>query len=108
MPLLEITASSLGPSVSTDAPEGGRLLDLCDELGHHEGDDARAPIAFSCRGASCGSCRVEVLEGTELLVAPERDERDTLALLGAPAAERLACQTVVRAGEGRVVLRPRC
>jgi 2Fe-2S ferredoxin len=106
MPTLEITASTLGPSATMSAPEGGRLLDVLDESGE-PGDEARAPIAFSCRGATCGSCRVEVLAGAELLEPPERDERETLALVGAPASDRLACQAIVRAGHGHVVLRPR-
>ena len=51
--------------VEANAPEGGRLVDFCDEL--------RAPIPFSCRSASCGTCRMEILEGTELLEPPRDD-----------------------------------
>jgi ferredoxin len=90
--------SSGGVVVEVDAPDGGRLVDLCDEL--------RAPIPFSCRSASCGTCRMDVLEGTELLEPPREDELEVLDLFGDdPARCRLACQAVVRRGGGRLRVR---
>src|SRR5690606_34619412 len=41
--------------LEVDVPEGGPLVDVCDE---HD-----APVPFSCRSASCGTCRLDVLEG---------------------------------------------
>jgi ferredoxin len=96
VPILTFLESPLGPAVTLTAE--GRLLDACDE------GRARAPVAFSCRSANCGTCRVEVLSGTELLDPPGEDERDELARLG-DGGLRLACQAVIRGGEGRVVLR---
>lgn len=96
MPRVAIEASAFGPSVELDAPEGGRLLDLCDE--------ARAPIPFSCRSASCGTCRVRVLAGASLLAPPSRDERETLSLFDAPLDVRLACVALVEPREGLVRL----
>lgn len=81
-----------------DAPEGGRLQDLCDE---HPG----AGIPFSCRGANCGTCRVDVLEGEALCEAPCHDERSLLARLGSHPRMRLGCQLVLRPGAGRVRLK---
>jgi ferredoxin len=83
------------PPLEVDAPEGGRLLDLCDER--------RAPVPFSCRSARCGTCRLRVLEGAEILEPPAELEADLLRLMGDdPARHRLACQAFVRRGTGRL------
>jgi ferredoxin len=97
MPIVRFEESAQGPGTAADAPEGGRLVDVC--------DDARAPVAFSCRSATCATCRVAVIEGADLLDPPNADERELLDLLGAPRSHRLACQAVVRPGAGRLVLR---
>src|SRR5689334_18748398 len=97
MPSIEFLASDLGPTVIEDAPDGGRLLDLC--------DDARAPVAFSCRSASCGACRVDILEGASLLAPPADDEREVLRAFASPASHRLACVACALPGGGRVSLR---
>jgi ferredoxin len=97
MPLI-VFESSEGITVAADAPEGGRMVDLCDE--HH------APVPFSCRSASCGTCRIDVLEGAELLGPPCDDELEVLDLFGDdPARCRLACQACVSAGSGRLRVR---
>jgi 2Fe-2S ferredoxin len=94
-------ADNEAEEVSVEARAGGALGDLCDE---HD-----APVPFSCRSATCGTCRVVVLEGAELFLPPEPDEVDLLAIFGvgsvAPFTQRLACQAKLRAGEGRVVIR---
>ena len=88
-----------GPSVEVDAPPGARLVDLCDER--------NAPVPFSCRSASCGTCRVDVLEGGDLLVPPRDEELDVLDIFGDdPARRRLACQACIRGDSGVVRLRP--
>ncbi len=97
MPTLEILASELGPAVRAEVPEGGRVLDAC--------DDARAPVDFSCRSASCGTCRVEVLAGEGLLTPPGPDEREVLALFATSPIQRLACQAGMLHGPGLVQLR---
>jgi ferredoxin len=97
MPTVAFEASAAGPAMTVDVPAGGPLVDLC--------DDARAPVAFSCRAATCGTCRVEVLAGMDRLDRPREDERDLLDLLGAPPAQRLACQAALLPGVGLIRLR---
>ena len=71
------------------APAGARLADLADEH--------TAPIPFSCRSASCGTCRSEVIEGAELLSDPEDEELDVLDIFGDDAKRRrLCCQARLR------------
>jgi ferredoxin len=95
MPTLTFEEDAQGPPV--DVEGGARVLDVC--------DDIHAPIAFSCRAASCGVCRVEVLAGRELLEPARPDELEVLEIFAARPSERLACQAVTRAGTGRIHLR---
>ncbi len=81
-----------------DAPAGGALVDLCDEHA--------TPIPFSCRSASCGTCRLIVLEGAELLAEAEDEELQVLDAFGSgPPHQRLACQAKLLAGSGFVRVR---
>jgi len=79
-------------------PAGERLLDALDEQPAEE-------VAFACRGAHCGTCRVRVVEGADRVAPALARELETLAELGAEDGERLACQVVLREGaSARVVL----
>jgi ferredoxin len=82
---------------SVDVPNGGALVDVCDEAG--------APIPFSCRTASCATCRVVVLTGAELLAPAHEEEATLLAFIKATPDERLACQATLLPGPGLVTLR---
>ncbi len=73
------------------------MVDVCDEAG--------APVAFSCRSASCGVCRVEVIAGAPLLAPPTQEELDVLMIFAAPPTQRLACQAVIQEGPGLIQLR---
>jgi len=87
------------PPLEVPAPDGGALVDIC--------DNETAPVPFSCRSASCGTCRIDVLEGAELLDPPADEELDVLDVFGDdPASRRLACQARVRPGAGRLRVRP--
>lgn len=86
MATLVFVANRFGAEKRIEVPEGGEVVDICD---HHF-----APIPFSCRSASCGTCQVEVLEGEDLLEPPNEEEADLLPLLGGKG--RLACQARVR------------
>lgn len=97
MPIVRFVAPSGHVELEIAVPEGGRLLDVCDEQA--------VRIPFSCRGATCGTCRVEVLEGLDRLDPPGADEREVLASLGDGPARRLACQARIGAGPGLVVIR---
>lgn len=88
-----------GPSPVIVEAEPGRLLDACDE----SPDRDRLPELFSCRAATCGTCKVEVLSGDEHLEPPLEAERDHLG--DSPRGHRLACQVRLRDGSGKVKLR---
>ena len=98
MPVVVFECPGL-PVLEVPAPAGARVLDLCDEKS--------AGVPFSCRSASCGTCRVDVLEGAGLVEPPADEELDVLDLFGDdPARCRLACQLRLREGEGRLRLSP--
>jgi ferredoxin len=97
MPTIVFEASAAGPALTVDEPTGGRLVDIC--------DDASAPVPFSCRGASCATCRVEVLEGEALLEPPDPLEAELLEAMAEPPGRRLACSATVRRGDGLLRLR---
>jgi ferredoxin len=97
MPNVFFEGNLFGDDRSVDVPEGGPLVDVCDA--------ARAPVPFSCRSATCGTCRVEIVEGAELLEPPEPAEEDLLAIFGDPGHFRLACQAKLKPEPGLVRLR---
>jgi ferredoxin len=97
VPKIEFLASPAGSAKTVEAPEGGSLLDLCDEH--------LAPIPFSCRSATCATCQIEILSGGDLLETPEVQEQDLLDIIGGPSGSRLACQAVVKPGPGLIRLR---
>lgn len=98
MPKVVFVASNGKDTVEVDAPNGAALADLVD------GSDA--PIPFSCRSASCGTCHVEVLEGQELLLEPEDEELDVLDALDSKAPRfRLTCCAKAGTGAGTVRVR---
>jgi 2Fe-2S ferredoxin len=97
LPTIEFIGNSFGASKVIEAPEGGPLVDLCDE--HF------CPIPFSCRSASCGTCHTEVLAGAEHFFPPEPPEQELLDLLGGGDHSRLACQAEVRPGPGLIRLK---
>ena len=98
VPSIVFEANVIGREKRVEAPEGGELVDMCDEI--------LAPVPFSCRSATCGTCQVEIIEGAELLEPPNDAERELLALLAGPENDRLACQARVRPGAGLVRLKP--
>ncbi len=97
MPSIEFLVNSIGRAKRVDAPEGGELVDICDEF--------LAPIPFSCRSASCGTCHIQVLEGVEFLEPPDPPEAELLELLGGGSDHRLACQARVKRGAGAIRVR---
>ncbi len=87
-----------GPVLTVHLPEGGSLADLCDEK--------NAPVPFSCRSASCGTCCIQVLEGHAELLTPADEELDVLDALDRKASTyRLACQAIAKGGQGILRIR---
>jgi ferredoxin len=86
MATLVFAANRFGAEKRIEVPQGGEIVDICDQY--------FAPIPFSCRSASCGTCQVEVLEGEELLEPQNDAERELIPLLGGKG--RLACQARVK------------
>jgi len=77
--------------------EGDRpLIDVCDE--------AIAPVPFSCRSTTCGTCGVWVEQGQALLDPPSSHERSLQEKLGRDG-RRFACAVRVRSGKGVIRLR---
>ena len=66
------------------------LADLCDAHA--------APVEFSCRAASCSTCRVQVVVGAELLEPPGAMEQELLHALGDPSQIRFCCTAELRRG----------
>ena len=72
VPKIEFLANSIGPAKTVDVEAGGQLADICDHY--------FAPIPFSCRSASCGTCHIEIVEGetkrpsTIVLFCPQGDQ----------------------------------
>jgi len=98
MPTVIFESLDNSDPVRAEAPDGGALADLCDQID--------APVPFSCRSANCGTCRIHILEGGELLLAPEDEELDVLDVFAAsPPGQRLACQAQMRSGAGTLRVR---
>lgn len=76
---------------------GTALVDVCD-------DHPEAEVPFSCRSASCGTCRCQVVSGMEALSKAEDDELDVLEVFGDGADVRLCCQ-IKLTGDADVQLR---
>jgi 2Fe-2S ferredoxin len=89
--IFERRPGETGEPLIVPVPEGGALVDTC--------DDYEAPVPFSCKSASCGTCRIEILEGATELLPPADDELDVLDIFAmSPPRHRLACQAKMKAG----------
>ncbi len=68
-------------------------------------EEGKLSLPYGCRSGSCGSCRVIVLEGLELLEARTPIEEDTLDRCKDPSNTRLACRARFKANaEGTLCL----
>jgi len=69
-----------------DAEPGEAIMDITDA-------HPAAEVPYSCRAATCGTCRVQVLEGVEALSIPDEFELEVLDIFGdTPNKVRLCCQ----------------
>lgn len=62
----------------------------------------KRPIATGCSDSTCGTCRVEIVEGAENCVEQSPRERATLKDNGFPTTLRLACRTELVKGAVKV------
>lgn len=81
----------------TEMASGAAFIDLTDE--HPE-----AEVPYSCRSASCGTCRVRVKQGAEAMLPPEDDELEVLEIFGDEGDVRLCCQLKLAKETDLVVL----
>lgn len=86
-------------TIEIRANPGERLLDVVD--GENKSD-----ILFECRGATCGTCLVSIVDGAHLIEPPSTLETQTLLSLARQSAhDRLACQIRFNANQGTLQLR---
>ncbi|GAB4227398.1 MAG: 2Fe-2S iron-sulfur cluster-binding protein [Chlamydiales bacterium] len=71
--------------------DGSPIAETCEEEG----------VPFACTEGVCGTCVIEVVEGTENLSEPTQEEEDFLG--EGCLDERLACQCKIKSG--KVVIR---
>lgn len=70
-----------------DAEPGEAIMDITDA-------HPAAAVPYSCRAATCGTCRVQVVEGGEALSVADEFELEVLEIFGdTPGKVRLCCQT---------------
>ena len=82
----------------TEVTPGSAFIDVTDE-------HPKSGVPYSCRSASCGTCRVEVVEGADAMAAPEDDELEVLEIFGDEPGVRLCCQLRMAKDTEKVVLR---
>lgn len=95
MPTVELVLPS-GQVFAIETAGDESLLDVCDA--------AQAPVPFSCRSATCGTCGVWLERGEHLLDPPGLREAELQAKLG-QGGQRFACAIRVRSGRGVIRLR---
>jgi 2Fe-2S ferredoxin len=79
--------------VEVDAEPGEAIMDITDA-------NPAADVPYSCRAATCGTCRVEVLEGADALSHADEFELEVLDIFGdTPDEVRLCCQARLIGGE---------
>ena len=76
-----------GEEQTGESPKGSTILAASGVL--------KRPIASGCADSTCGTCRVEVLEGGETLTKADARERATLKEGGFPITMRLACRVEI-------------
>jgi ferredoxin len=97
-PTIEVIETEWGGAARIAPPQSPSLLDACEDSG--------APVPFNCRGASCSTCRIRVLEGAELLEPPNEIERELLEAYKQPPEVRVACSAELRACTGTLRIEP--
>lgn len=89
----KITFLSNGQTI--EVPEGTMFLEACQEHA--------APHDFGCTVGSCGTCRLEVVEGSDNVQPASDEERETVEMCTDHDGARLGCQLKVT---GDISVRP--
>jgi len=76
----------LDTGASYDVPAGARFLDVARAHGEHD---------FGCTVGSCGTCRLEIVEGEGNVNPQSSDERETVGMCTDFERARLGCQLVI-------------
>ncbi len=74
--------------VEHELPDGAEIAETCENSG----------IPFSCNSGVCGTCQIEILEGSENLNELNREELD----LGMDRNNRLSCQCKILNGTVKI------
>jgi len=78
--------------LEVDAEPGEAIMDVTDA-------NPAAAVPYSCRAATCGTCRVEVVEGGDALSVADEFELEVLDIFGdTPDKVRLCCQAKLVGG----------
>jgi ferredoxin len=89
-----LTVVSVKGEETKEAAAESTLLAISGKMKH--------PIASGCSDSSCGTCRVEVLEGGDNISGSDARERATLKENGYPSTLRLACRAELVGGSAKV------
>lgn len=77
------------------AEPGETIMDITDA-------NPEADVPYSCRAATCGTCRAYVIEGGDALAPADIDETEVLEIFGdTPDRVRLCCQAEVVSSQVR-------
>lgn len=97
-PVEKASLTVIGPTggeQSCEAALGATVLAAAGSL--------KKPIASGCSDSTCGTCRIEVVEGADVLSEQVARERATLKENGYPTSLRLACRAeLVKQGAVKV------
>ena len=77
----------------------GEEKELTEDLPIHEFCE-EAGVPFACTEGVCGTCVIEIKEGTECLSRPTQEELDFLG--DGTTEERLACQCRIKQGTVKI------
>ncbi len=71
-------------NIEYEVQDCSQIAEICEKAG----------VPFSCNSGVCGTCQIEIVEGTENLNELNQEERD----LGMDRNNRLSCQCVISGG----------
>ena len=74
--------------IEYEIQDGAKIDETCEKAG----------IPFSCNSGVCGTCQIEILEGSENLGELNQEEQD----LGMDKNNRLSCQCMIKNGTVKI------